>query len=421
VTSQEVWDFLRVMGTPVNALHAQGYVSIGCAPCTRAVLPGQQEREGRWWWEDAADKECGLHSGNLSGVGDAAASEDSSTLFLGNPAITELSQREMQQLLDAASGAPHKTSTLAVLYAPWCQWCQRMQSGYEQAAAALGAKGVRVAKMRADEEPLNAWCKEHLSLETFPTVLLFPAGRTGFVKMSGTRRDADSLQTFVSSIAALPEDPPPSAGPGRGFVVRAMNTEDTNDVDTSASAADPSQANEFVVVDIPNIPEEEPPNNARVDLKAVGKGLAIAGLASTMLLGTPDDADAARTGGRAGGRSFRPAAARVRYSAPQSATRAYRARGAMPVPVPVPVYPAPGLGLYGYYGYGGISPGAAVGLSLAELIAEEQRRSVIMRQQLDTQRQLGQDTAQIQALQTQLAAQEARIAELQAQVQESSK
>jgi len=62
----EVWDFLRVMGTPVNKLHEMGYVSIGCAPCTRAVLPGQQEREGRWWWEDGAMKECGLHSGNVS-------------------------------------------------------------------------------------------------------------------------------------------------------------------------------------------------------------------------------------------------------------------------------------------------------------------------------------------------------------------
>lgn len=66
-TSQEVWDFLRVMGTPVNKLHEMGYVSIGCAPCTRPVLPGQQEREGRWWWEDSAMKECGLHSGNLTG------------------------------------------------------------------------------------------------------------------------------------------------------------------------------------------------------------------------------------------------------------------------------------------------------------------------------------------------------------------
>ena len=42
---------LLVQGVPTNALHAKGYVSIGCEPCTRAVLPNQHEREGRWWWE----------------------------------------------------------------------------------------------------------------------------------------------------------------------------------------------------------------------------------------------------------------------------------------------------------------------------------------------------------------------------------
>jgi adenylyl-sulfate reductase (glutathione) len=50
---------------PVNKLHACGYISIGCEPCTRPVLPNQAEREGRWWWEDAKAKECGLHSGNV--------------------------------------------------------------------------------------------------------------------------------------------------------------------------------------------------------------------------------------------------------------------------------------------------------------------------------------------------------------------
>ena len=54
ITSAEVWNFLRVQEVPVNELHAQGYVSIGCEPCTRPVLPNQLEREGRWWWEDAA-------------------------------------------------------------------------------------------------------------------------------------------------------------------------------------------------------------------------------------------------------------------------------------------------------------------------------------------------------------------------------
>jgi adenylyl-sulfate reductase (glutathione) len=53
MSSAEVWNFLRVMGVPTNKLHECGYISIGCEPCTRPVLPNQHEREGRWWWEDA--------------------------------------------------------------------------------------------------------------------------------------------------------------------------------------------------------------------------------------------------------------------------------------------------------------------------------------------------------------------------------
>jgi len=48
---------------PINPLHAKGFVSIGCAPCTRAVAPGETARAGRWWWEDEDRKECGLHRG----------------------------------------------------------------------------------------------------------------------------------------------------------------------------------------------------------------------------------------------------------------------------------------------------------------------------------------------------------------------
>jgi adenylyl-sulfate reductase (glutathione) len=57
----EVWDEIRASEIPFNPLHGRGFVSIGCEPCTRAVLPGQHEREGRWWWEDEGKKECGLH------------------------------------------------------------------------------------------------------------------------------------------------------------------------------------------------------------------------------------------------------------------------------------------------------------------------------------------------------------------------
>lgn len=64
-TSAQVWAYIDAYETPYNPLHAQGYVSIGCEPCTRAILPNQPERAGRWWWEDNVKKECGLHSGNL--------------------------------------------------------------------------------------------------------------------------------------------------------------------------------------------------------------------------------------------------------------------------------------------------------------------------------------------------------------------
>jgi phosphoadenosine phosphosulfate reductase len=64
-TSQQVWDYIRAYQVPYNSLHDQGFVSIGCEPCTKTVGPGQHEREGRWWWEAATKKECGLHAGNL--------------------------------------------------------------------------------------------------------------------------------------------------------------------------------------------------------------------------------------------------------------------------------------------------------------------------------------------------------------------
>ncbi|MBI2311997.1 MAG: phosphoadenylyl-sulfate reductase [Betaproteobacteria bacterium] len=57
----DVWTYLRTQKVPYNALHDRGYPSIGCAPCTRAITPGEDIRAGRWWWEDPQHKECGLH------------------------------------------------------------------------------------------------------------------------------------------------------------------------------------------------------------------------------------------------------------------------------------------------------------------------------------------------------------------------
>lgn len=64
-SSAQVWAYIHERGVPYNPLHERGFVSIGCAPCTRAIAPGQHERAGRWWWEEADKKECGLHAGNL--------------------------------------------------------------------------------------------------------------------------------------------------------------------------------------------------------------------------------------------------------------------------------------------------------------------------------------------------------------------
>jgi phosphoadenosine phosphosulfate reductase len=58
----QVWDYIRGHGVPYNRLYDQGYRSIGCAPCTRPVLPHENVRAGRWWWESADKKECGLHA-----------------------------------------------------------------------------------------------------------------------------------------------------------------------------------------------------------------------------------------------------------------------------------------------------------------------------------------------------------------------
>jgi phosphoadenosine phosphosulfate reductase len=60
-TRDDVWAYLRAGSVPYNALHDRGYASIGCAPCTRAIEPGDDERAGRWWWENPERKECGLH------------------------------------------------------------------------------------------------------------------------------------------------------------------------------------------------------------------------------------------------------------------------------------------------------------------------------------------------------------------------
>lgn len=60
-TQAWLWNYIEQFDVPVNPLHARGYPSIGCEPCTRAIKPGEDPRAGRWWWEQQDSRECGLH------------------------------------------------------------------------------------------------------------------------------------------------------------------------------------------------------------------------------------------------------------------------------------------------------------------------------------------------------------------------
>ncbi len=60
-TKDQVWAYIRERNLPYHSLYERGYTSIGCEPCTRATSAGEDERSGRWWWEQGENKECGLH------------------------------------------------------------------------------------------------------------------------------------------------------------------------------------------------------------------------------------------------------------------------------------------------------------------------------------------------------------------------
>ena len=66
-TKDEVWDYIRENDIPYHSLYDEGYTSIGCAPCTRAITEGEDNRAGRWWWETDAPKECGIHCAIYTG------------------------------------------------------------------------------------------------------------------------------------------------------------------------------------------------------------------------------------------------------------------------------------------------------------------------------------------------------------------
>ncbi|XP_027331885.1 5'-adenylylsulfate reductase 3, chloroplastic-like [Abrus precatorius] len=205
VNGLDIWNFLRTMNVPVNSLHSQGYVSIGCEPCTRPVLPGQHEREGRWWWEDAKAKECGLHKGNIKQE-DAAQLNGNGTVHTNGSAIVtdifnsqnvvSLSRTGIENL---AKLEDRKEPWLVVLYAPWCRFCQAMEESYVDLAEKLAGSGVKVGKFRADGDQ-KEYAKSELELGSFPTILLFPKHSSRPIKYPSEKREVDSLMAFVNAL-----------------------------------------------------------------------------------------------------------------------------------------------------------------------------------------------------------------------------
>ncbi|PIN09633.1 Phosphoadenosine phosphosulfate reductase [Handroanthus impetiginosus] len=204
VKGNDIWNFLRAMNVPVNSLHAQGYISIGCEPCTRPVLPGQHEREGRWWWEDAKAKECGLHKGNIkeenlnsNGNGTVSSSGTAAIpdLFTTQN-IVNLSRPGIENLLKLEN---RKEPWLVVLYAPWCQLCQAMEGSYIELAEKLAGSGVKVAKFNADGDE-KAFAQQELQLGSFPTIILFQKHSSRPIKYPSENRDVASLLAFVNAL-----------------------------------------------------------------------------------------------------------------------------------------------------------------------------------------------------------------------------
>lgn len=204
VKGNDIWNFLRAMNVPVNALHAKGYISIGCEPCTRPVLPGQHEREGRWWWEDAKAKECGLHKGNIkeesvNGTGNNTVQANGTTTYADlfkSQSIVNLTRPGIENLLRLED---RKEPWLVVLYAPWCRFCQAMEGSYVDLAEKLAGSGIKVAKFRADGEE-KAFAQRELQLGSFPTVVFFPKHSARPIKYPSEKRDVESLVAFVNAL-----------------------------------------------------------------------------------------------------------------------------------------------------------------------------------------------------------------------------
>ncbi|PQQ02977.1 5-adenylylsulfate reductase 3 chloroplastic [Prunus yedoensis var. nudiflora] len=170
--------------------------------------PGQHEREGRWWWEDAKAKECGLHKGNIKqeeketnlmamviGAAHSNGTATETDIFTSQNLVT-LSRTGIENLARLEN---RQEPWIVVLYAPWCQFCQAMEGSYIELADKLAGSGVKVGKFRADGEQ-KEFAQNELQLGSFPTILFFPKHSSRPIKYPSEKRDVDSLMAFINAL-----------------------------------------------------------------------------------------------------------------------------------------------------------------------------------------------------------------------------
>jgi len=203
-TFEDTFDYIAKYKIPAHPLHAEGYPSLGDAKDTipipedgstkfvnfefvgdkTAWLDYASERKGRFVNlvnKDGSKKtECGIHVAGAEKTWDRDLWESGS--------VKAIESNEDALALKAAD-----EKTLLVVYAPWCQFCQKMEEEYEALAAEMAAEGVTVAKFRGDE--VRDFVSEEFNVASFPTINLVGAGSA--IKYDSEKRDVASLKGFI--------------------------------------------------------------------------------------------------------------------------------------------------------------------------------------------------------------------------------
>ncbi|KAF3655405.1 putative 5'-adenylylsulfate reductase 1, chloroplastic [Capsicum annuum] len=158
----------------------------------RAVLPGQHDREARWWWDNSKDKECGLHKGNIkdesmNGNGNTEVNANGSTAvddIFDTKDIVSLARPGIENLLNRMVFGDYLNDLFS-------ESVQAMERSYVELAEKLASSGVKVGKFRADGEELQ--------LGSFPTILFFPR-HSSPIKYWSEKREVNSLLAFVNAL-----------------------------------------------------------------------------------------------------------------------------------------------------------------------------------------------------------------------------